>query len=150
MLEIIKKYLDTTVETIRADAESKKQRIPNLRVEASETSGQVISSDYFKYLVLGRGPGKAPPPEKMLKVVEDHPEMLAEARKVFKNIVAKGLAYLIGRKIARHGTDIFQGKKPGVDLIGSMEKGMPDLLSAIGRAEAVKFLTVLRSELNSK
>lgn len=149
MLEI-KKYLDAVVADIKADAESKGQDIPDLRVEVQETSGQVISTDYFKYLVLGRGPGKAPPKDKMLAMVKKKPEMLAEAKRKFKYITEEGLAYIIGQKIAKEGTRIFKGERPGIDMLGAMEKNMPDLLKDLARNESVKILTNLRSGINSK
>jgi len=148
--EAIKKYLDSVVVQIEQDANSKGQKLPaqGFRIEVSEEGGKLYGAEYFKYLVLGRGPGKFPPKNKMLEVVEKNPEMLAEAKKRFKYITAHGLAYLIGRKIAREGTDIFTGKKKGIDFLGAMEVGMPDLLKEIARNEAVKFLTVFRKELN--
>lgn len=150
MLEAIQKYVDFTIKTLQEDATSKGQKIPALRGEATETTGKVISSDYFKYLVTGRPPGKQPPPEKMLDFVQKNQQILQDARKTFKNISENSLAFLIGRKIGRDGSDIYQGKKPGIDLLGSMDKGMEDLLRAIGRGEAIKFVTALRNELNSK
>lgn len=152
MLEI-KKYLDAVVEDIKADAENKGHDIPPMRVEVQETSGQVISTDYFRYLVLGRGPGKAPPKERMLAMVRKKPDMLFEAKKRFKYITEEGLAYIIGQKIAKEGTKIFKGEKPGVDMLGAMEKNMPDLLKELARNEAVKILTNLKTGLrgvNSK
>lgn len=147
--EAIKKYLDATVEAIRVDAASKGQAIPDgFRVETDEKGGRLWAADYFKYLVLGRGPGKAPPPDKLESWVEKHPEKLASAKQVFKYITAKGLAYIIGQKIAKEGTDIYKGKKPGVDFLGAMEQGMPDLLKEIARNEAIKVLTVFKSEIN--
>lgn len=146
--EIIKTYLDATVEAIKADAAAKGQSIPELRVEMYEEGGRVISQDYFKYLVLGRGPGKAPPHDKMLDFVKKKPDMLANAKRRFKYITEKGLAYVIGQKIAREGTDIFKGKRPGVDFLGSMEKNMPDLLKTLARNEAVNILTTFKQGVN--
>lgn len=146
--EIIKKYLDATVDALRADAAGKNQSIPDMRVEMSEEGGKVISSDYFKYLVLGRGPGKRPPKDAMLAMVRKKPDMLADAKRRFKYITEEGLAFIIGKAIGDRGTLIFQGKKTGIDFLGSMDKNMPELLQAIGRNEAVKFLTALRTELN--
>lgn len=146
--EIIKKYLDSTVEALKADAAGKNQSIPEMRVEISEEGGKVISSEYFKYLVLGRGPGKRPPKDAMLAMVRKKPDMLADAKRRFKYITEAGLAYIIGKSIGDKGTKIFRGEKPGIDFLGSMDKNMPELLKAIGRNEAVKFLTALRSDLN--
>ena len=99
--EAIKKYLDTTVQAIKDDAQGKNQAIPEgFRVEVSEEGGKLWAADYFKFLVLGRGPGKQPPPDKLIEWVEKNPGRLTDAKQVFKNITAKGLAYIIGRKIA--------------------------------------------------
>jgi len=144
--EIIKKYLDATVEAIKADAEEKKQSIPPLMVEMTEEGGRVISTDYFQYLVLGRGPGKAPPPDKMLEFVKK--KGIQGRNKLGRFISQKSLAFMIGQKIAKHGTDIFTGKKPGVDFLGSMEKNMPELLKALARNEAVNILTTFKRDVN--
>jgi len=151
--EAIRLYLDKTVEAIKADAQAKGQAIPEgFRVESSEEGGKLWAADYFKYLVLGRGPGKQPPPDRMLDWVKKNPDKFQSAKQIFKNITEQGLAFIIGRKIAREGTDIFKGKKPGVDFLGAMEQNMPDLLKVIARNEATMVLnTVFRSDgLNSQ
>lgn len=146
--EAIKKYLDTTVQAIKDDAQGKNQAIPEgFRVEVSEEGGKLWAADYFKFLVLGRGPGKQPPPDKLIEWVEKNPSRLIDAKQVFKNITAKGLAYIIGRKIAREGTDIFKGKKSGIDFLGAMEVGMPELLKEIARNEAINILTVFKKDI---
>lgn len=96
---------------------------------------------------MGRGPGKQPPPDKLIEWVEKNPSRLIDAKQVFKNITAKGLAYIIGRKIAREGTDIFKGKKSGIDFLGAMEVGMPELLKEIARNEAINILTVFKKDI---
>lgn len=149
--EAIKKYLDDTVAAIKADAEAKRQSIPDsFRVEVDENGGRLYVADYFKYLVVGRGPGKAPPPDAMRAFVKKNPRILQDARRTFKNISEQSIAFLIGRKIAREGTDIFTGKKQGVDFLGAMEKNMPVLLQTIARNEAFKIVTLFRSELGKK
>ena len=146
--EAIKKYLDGVVEAFKADAQTKGQKIPEgFRVETDQDGGRLWGADYFKYLVLGRGPGKAPPPEKMLEFLKKNPDILAQARQTFKNISEASLGFLIGRKIAKKGTSIFEGKKPGIDFIGSMEMGMPELLKTIARNEAVNILTNMQSAI---
>lgn len=148
--EIIHTYLDKVVEGLKADAATKNQKIPQqFRIVAEDESGQLYGADYFKYLVVGRGPGKFPPVDKMRDFVDAHPEMLEDAKKRFKNITRNSLAYLIGRKIATKGTDIYTGKKPGIDMLGVMEANMPDLLRAIVRNEAVKFQTNLHNGINT-
>lgn len=134
------------------DAASKNQKIPvsSFRFEADEVSGRLYGADYFKYLVTGRGPGKFPPPDKMTEWVEANPDVLARAKQVFKYLTAQQLGYLIGRKIAREGTDIFQGKKPGIDMLGVMDKNMVLLLEELAKNEAIKIGTDLKAAFNEQ
>ena len=129
------------------DATQKNQKIPvsSLRFEADEQVGVLFAADYFKYLVVGRGPGKFPPPDKMTAWVEANPDVLERARQVYKYLTASQLGFLIGRKIANEGTDIFTGKKEGIDLLGVMEANMPELLKQLARNEVVKIATDLKS-----
>lgn len=131
------------------DAAAKGQKIPvsSLRHEANEEGGVYFAADYFKYLIYGRGPGKFPPPDKMTAWVEANPDVLARAKQVYKYLTAQQLGFLIGRKIAKEGTDIYSGKKQGIDLLGVMEKNMPDLLKALTRNEISKIATDLRSAI---
>lgn len=140
MKSIIEAYLDAVFGGIKSDADAKGQKIPSdsFRKEATETDGQGYAAHYLKYLIHGRGPGKAPPPSEMLEHVQKNPDKLEEARKIFKNISEQSLAYLIGRKIAREGTDIYSGKKPGIDLEGSIQAPMEDFLKAIANSQAVE------------
>lgn len=135
------------IEGWKEDASAKNQKIPvsSFRFEADETSGVLYGADYFKYLVTGRGPGKFPPPDKMEDWVRANPDVLDRVRQVYKYITERQLGFLIGRKIAREGTDIFQGKKQGIDLLGVMEKNMPKLLEDLARNEVVRITTELKS-----
>lgn len=121
---------------IQIDARAKNQKIPqNFRLEVTNNSIKIIGPDYFKYLVHGRGPGKQPPPERMLKWVQQNPTIYAQFKAAYKNASEKSLAFLVGRKIARYGTDIFQGKKQGIamnnivhDSIQEVFKQLPNTL----------------------
>lgn len=147
MRDIIQKYFEKLLASIREDADGKGQKMPSLRIEADENGGKLIGPHYFKYLVYGRGPGKRPPREAMLDFVRANPEILASAKQRFKYITEKGLAYIIGRKIGAEGTDIYQGKKPGIDLLGAMEEHIDELLRTIARNEALAIRTSLKTKL---
>lgn len=146
MLEA-KEYIDKTIVAIQEDAAGKKQRIPALRSVETDNGAAMMGPHHFWYTIFGRGPGKFPPPDAMVKFVEGNPDMLVDAQQTNKNITKYSLAYLMGRKIAKYGTDIFQGKKPGINLLGAMEKNLPELTRAVAKNEAVKILTFLKSEL---
>lgn len=59
-------------------------------------------ADYWKYVEYGRGPGKFPPPDKILEWVRIKP-VIPRPMENGKLPTDKQLAYLIGRKIARDG-----------------------------------------------
>jgi hypothetical protein len=151
--EIVQRTLDRIIENIKLDAASKQQRIPvnSFRTEitesATEISGKIYAAHYFRYLVLGRGPGKMPPREKIEEWVEKNPDVLAFFKTIFKNITSKSLAYIIARKIGREGTQIYRGERPGIDYLGVLERSMPELVAEIARGEAVNILTNLQSKL---
>jgi hypothetical protein len=144
----IKSYLLNVWDGLVADAQSKGQKMPlQFRLESTADAENLWAAGHLKFLILGRGPGKAPPPEAMEAMVKKNPDMLADARRTWKHITEKGLGFIIGRSIAQRGTAIFQGKKPGLDLIGVMEKNMPELLEVLAKNEAVNMITALKSEL---
>lgn len=147
--EAFNKYLNAVVEYIRQDAADKRQPVPGpFRIVETDTGGQILGSSAFKYVVTGRGPGKFPPPDRMLAFVDKHPDMVTKAKTVYANITNKSLAYLIGRKIAQRGTDIFTGRRPGIDFLGAADAPMDALLKTIARNEAIQIVTGLKNELN--
>lgn len=147
--ESLKNFFLRLTEGLIKEAASKNQKIPvsSLRFEVDETEGIYFAADYFKYLIYGRGPGKFPPPAKMEEWVIANPDVLSRARHVYRSLTEKQLGFLIGRKIAREGTDIFSGKKQGIDLLGVMEANMPTLLKELAKNEAIKIVTDLKQAI---
>lgn len=148
--ESLKQFFLDVIDGLAKDAQEKGQKFPisSLRFEADELGGLMFAPHYVQYLLYGRGPGKQPPPDAMTAFVEANPDMLDRARQVYKYITAQQLGYLVGRKIAREGTDIYSGKKPGIDLLGVMEQNIPAALKEIMKNESVKVATQLSSALN--
>jgi hypothetical protein len=142
-------FFDNVITYLKNDAESKGQKAPvnRLRKEINPTEGQLIGPFYFKYIVTGRGPGKQPPPDAMLKFVQANPDILVSMKQRFKYITEKGAAYIIGRKIGREGTDIWQGKKEGIDLLGAIEANLPELNKMLVRNELQGIQTALKTSL---
>lgn len=142
-------FFERVVVDLKAEASAKDQKIPvdSLRFEVDETTGNFYAADYFKYILFGRGPGKAPPVDAMRAWVEKNPDKLEQAKQVYKYITANSLAYIIGQKIARVGTDIFTGKKQPIDFLGVLEKNTPELLEVLARNEVISIATSLRSAI---
>src|SRR5688572_2399009 len=139
--EAFEKYFNSIVSDIAS--ENPKVPVSKFRTEAKESEAKLFAPDWFQYMIFGRGPGKQPPPDRMLSFIEKNPQILSEARSTYKYITEKGLAFLIGRKIGREGTDIWTGKRKGVGLLDAMEKNMPELLKSLATNEAVKIQTSL-------
>lgn len=136
----IEEYLNNVVKDMAA--ENPKVPVSQMRVQVTETEGSLYGPDWFQYMIYGRGPGKQPPPDRMLSWVQNNPELFSGS-----DISEKSLAFLIGRKIGREGTDIFQGKKKGVDLLGAMENNMANLLKAIGEEVKLKIQTSFSKQI---
>ena len=147
--DLLKEFFLRCIDGLAKDAEAKGQKFPidKLRFETDEQAGLLFAPFYVPFLIYGRGPGKFPPPDAMTAFVESNPDMLARARETFKYLTAQQLGFLIGRKIAREGTDIYSGKKPGIDLLGVMDDSMPDFLKQLAQNEALKVATDLHSVL---
>ena len=146
-LEAIEGYLNLVADGLKEDAESKGQKFPvsSIRVEVTPDSGELYAADYAKYLIYGRPPGKQPPVEAMLKFVEANPQILQEAKLTFPYLTEGGLAFMIGRKIGRDGSDIWQGKKEGIDLLGVMDRAKPMFLQELAEGETLEIATTLRN-----
>lgn len=146
MKEALEKYFNSVVKDMAA--QNPKVPVSSFRTDVDNISAKLYAPDWFKYMIYGRGPGKQPPPDKMLSWVQKNPDIFASARNKFKYITEKGLAFLVGRKIGNEGTDIYQGKKKGVDLLGAMEKNMPELKKDIAKEIKLNIVTSLQSKLN--
>jgi len=134
-MSAVRTYLENIIKDLAA--ENAKVPVSQMRVEANNIEGNLFAPDWIQYMIYGRGPGKQPPPDRMLSWVKSNPEFLNS------DISEKSLAFLIGRKIGREGTDIFQGKRKGLDLLGVMEKNLPALLKDLGEEEVLKIQTSL-------
>lgn len=143
--EAFDKYFKSVVAYMAKD--NSKVPVTSFRTTATEIDAQLWAPDWFKYMIIGRGPGGFPPPDKILSWVEKNPGLLASAKAHFKYITEKGLAFIIGRKIAREGTDIYQGKRKGVGFLEAMEANMPTLLSELVRNDAIKIQTSLHNAI---
>lgn len=148
-IDALKEYFLRFEEDLINEAAAKGQKIPvsSFRFEVDAKGGRFFSAHYMKYIIAGRGPGGFPPVDKMREWVEGNPDVLANARRVWESITVNQLAYLIGRKIARQGTDVFLGRKPGIDLIAVVDKHMPELKEALGKAEIKSIATSLKSAI---
>ena len=104
----------------------------SLRVD----NNKLLGADYIYYLDQGRAPGKFPPPRNLIEWVRQKLNVT--------NSEAKSAAFLIGRKISREGTAIYNDKSKGLELdeliadtLAELKKELPKL----AKAEFLKFAT---------
>lgn len=141
MKEALDKYFQDIVKDL--GGQNPKVPVSAFRIETSQIEGSLYAPDWFQYMIYGRGPGKQPPPDRMLAWVQRNPSMLADARSKWKYITEQGLAYITGRSIGEKGTRIWRGEAKGVDLLGAMERAMPDLKMSLQEAESLRIQTSL-------
>ena len=103
-------------------------------IEAKENSGQLYGADYFTQQKQGRAPGKFPPIEAIIEWIK------VKGIQKKDNISDRSLAFLIARKIAKSGTDIFTGKRKGLDMEAAAKRGLPALMEAY-KDEAILKIT---------
>lgn len=84
--------------------------------------------DYYKWVENGRGPGKFPPPDKILEWIRIKPVIPDD--RGGKLPTEQQLAYLIGKKIAEEGIE------PGNQLHNAMDNIFPQFEEKIDEAIA--------------
>lgn len=106
--------IDKTVVLVEGFNEEIRSDLSSKGIDSSNTasnsihiivSGNKITSlgiDYLTYLNTGRGPGKFPPPENIIAWAARKPVPISP--------------YVIGRKIAREGTEIYKNPSKGIML----------------------------------
>lgn len=146
--ESIALFLSSVAEALKQDQSQKDMKASgasaaSLREESSETGGALYGSNYWQFQITGRGPGKFPPIENILAWLA--------TRNIQADISPRSLAFLIARKIARVGSDIFRGTKEGIDFKGILAAHMDKLKSNLGTvAKNAVIETIRQSKPNSK
>ena len=113
----------------------------SLAYSTDASGGQMTGSNYFYWQIVGRKPGKFAPPEAIEQWIRDK-GITPEGRTTVKQ-----LAFLINRKMATKGTDIFIGKRSGLSFDQIVDKNMSILLGNIAQLKVKEFTTFLKAEL---
>lgn len=85
-----------------------------MEVEVDGLTVRLLGAAHTEYTVEGRGPGKFPPIDKIEEWIEEK----GVAATIEGEITVSSLAFLIARKIAKEGTEVW--KDGGDDLISSV------------------------------
>jgi len=125
--EIIQSQYDKGMVTTGESAAS-------LQVTVSQFSGELSGSKSFIFQEFGRGPGKFPPMDNIIKWVE---------AKGLEGTTVRGLAYVIARKIAREGTRIFRDKSLGIPIETIIKENIDRFVAELQEQEFKKLKTML-------
>lgn len=131
---IIKQQADRGIRKTGASAAS-------LVIQELPRGGELRGDEYIQEQITGRGPGKFPPLNKIESWVQ-------RAGLTPEGISKKSLAFLIARKIAKRGTDIFLKKKKGLDIVGIAEQYEPALRESFVKAGRIAITTAINEALN--
>jgi len=103
-----------------------------LKVESKGRNEASLSGPaHLVFLNRGRGPGKFPPIQNIQDWIQNKPGFTLDP-----DVPVKSIAFLIARKIAREGTEIFKDKTKGLEFQKILEKRLPDLEKEIGTLTA--------------
>jgi len=102
----------------------------SLKTRVDENSGTLTGARYFYQQKYGRKPGRFPP-------IDDILDWIREKRITPRDpkTTEKQLAFLFARKIAQSGTDIFEGKRPALNV----EEKIKELLKEFAKNLATEF-----------
>lgn len=108
----------------------------SLKEVTEPTGGKLFGRAYFHFQKFGRRPGKFPPIDAILNWIKD--------KGIRSDIPEKSLAYLIARKIARLGTDIFRGRRRGLNVEDEILEARKELAVNIGQIAKEQLIEKLK------
>lgn len=130
---------DQAAKNIRASGES----AASLKSTATDSGGQLVGSSYFYQQIMGRKPGKFAPPDAILKWIQEKGITPKDPKTSLKS-----LAYLINRKLATKGTDIFLNKRPGLSFDDITQgSNMEQLLADVMQNKVKEVISFLKTEI---
>jgi len=132
--ELIKKHLTNLQERIKNELASKNIDASGDASKSLEVKGnQLLGNDYLYFVDQGRKPGKFPP--SLINWVRQ--KLGLEERE------AKQVDFLIRRKIAREGTEIFKDKTKGLQVETLVNEMLDELLKELQDEAVVEAKTWL-------
>ena len=105
----------------------------SLRVE-NKQKPRLVGAEYWAFLFSGQGrrPGRFPPVQNIIDWIEDKGITVEDS--------INQTAFLIGRKIAQEGTEIYKRPSEGIDLKKIVNQRLLDTAGKIARRKANEIL----------
>jgi hypothetical protein len=150
-IESLQIYFDKVIKDLKGDQVSKGIKATgdsaaSLKYKAEELKGTLTGSNYFYWQIVGRRPGKFAPPDAILQWMADKGIKPNNPKTSLKS-----LAYLINRKIATKGTDIYTGKREGLsfqDITGG--ENYEEMINNLKERKVAEVLSFMKAELTGK
>jgi hypothetical protein len=148
-LEIVKRALARQM--VERKMDTTHNLVESLDIQEVGTGGQLVADDYAQQLLdgVGRRPGRFMPPDKMLEWVKNK-HLVPRPGKDGKTPSLKSLAYLINRKLAEKGSDIYLKKRKGLDVKEAVDEAMPRFKAELIKAGKIALTTGLYRALGKK
>lgn len=129
--DVRKAYIeDQKAKDIRASGRSAE----SLRIELSPAY-RLYGSSYIHFQKVGRKPGGFPPIEAIIEWLKEKKTFRIDDE---RGPGLRGLAFLIARKIAKKGTDIFLKKRPALSIEEKIAEFKKDLVKNLTTVEKEK------------
>ena len=100
----------------------------SLKITIDENSGFLTGSKYFIQQTVGRKPGKFPPIDDILDWIRAKKISPRDAK-----TTERQLAFLFARKISQSGTDIFMGKRSGLEMDEIIKKLVKEFMQQFAK-----------------
>lgn len=150
-IESLQAYFDKVIKDLKGDQVAKGikasgESAASLKYSATSTRGTLSGANYFYWQILGRKPGKFAPPDAILKWIKDKGITPNNPKTSLKS-----LAYLINRKMAMKGTDIYTGKREGLsfDQVTGGDN-LDQLIQDLADRKVSEIVTFMKSDLTGK
>lgn len=137
-LEVVRRGIisDQQQKGLRSSGES----AASLSIAEKNRGAELRGSAYFQQQIKGRRPGRFPPIKSILEWID--------AKGIsFDGISKKSLAFVIARKIAKKGTDIFLRKSPALDVKKIVKTYEPTFRGELIKAKKIVLQTAIRGAL---
>jgi len=111
----------------------------SLKTRVDANSGTLTGARYFYQQKFGRKPGRFPP-------IDDILDWIREKRITPRDpkTTERQLAFLFARKIAQSGTDIFEGKRPALNVEDKIKELLKEFSKSIATEFKNKIITTLK------
>lgn len=142
--EAIKVFLESIRVAYIKDQRDKKIRASGksaemFRTESTNVVGRLLGADYVYFQRKGRKPSSSLPPiESIIQWIKDKGVFNVDDKSI------RGLAFAIAKKIQKQGTDIYQKKRPALNIEAIVRDNKKKLVTTLLSIQATRIKNKLK------